>query len=161
MRSLWEGGPSTFEGEFVSFTGAYCRPTPARGRELPVHFGGESEPALRRVARLGNGWHALNVTPDEVRAALRRINEMAADHGRTVNDIEIVVGPTNAGGGTLSMDEMRAYRDAGVDELSVIDVYQPSADAAGIEAWVEDLAEKWVVPAREVGARERTFELGA
>ncbi|HZC45785.1 MAG TPA: TIGR03619 family F420-dependent LLM class oxidoreductase, partial [Candidatus Acidoferrum sp.] len=56
MRVLWSGGAATFHGEFVNFESAKSAPKPLRGARLPIIFGGESTPALRRTADIGNGW---------------------------------------------------------------------------------------------------------
>ena len=48
-----------------------------RGAGLPVFFGGESGPALRRVAEYGNGWCGFNLGPGEAADKIRRI-EIAA-----------------------------------------------------------------------------------
>ena len=69
MRKLWGEGESSYNGEFVSFEGVRSYPKPINGAKLPVFFGGESGPALRRVAEYGDGWVDFNLTP---------INEAAA-----------------------------------------------------------------------------------
>ncbi|HEX4210241.1 MAG TPA: TIGR03619 family F420-dependent LLM class oxidoreductase, partial [Candidatus Binataceae bacterium] len=55
MRKLWGEESSTFDGEFVRFVEVRSFPKPIQ-RKVPVIFGGESLPALRRVARIGDGW---------------------------------------------------------------------------------------------------------
>src|SRR5436309_13539610 len=50
MRKLWTEPTSTHDGQFTGFTGVLSYPKPARAGGIPVWFGGESGPALRRVA---------------------------------------------------------------------------------------------------------------
>jgi probable F420-dependent oxidoreductase len=50
MRRLWADRLSSYKGEFVNFSGVLSFPKPANGNSVPVWFGGESGPALRRVA---------------------------------------------------------------------------------------------------------------
>jgi alkanesulfonate monooxygenase SsuD/methylene tetrahydromethanopterin reductase-like flavin-dependent oxidoreductase (luciferase family) len=57
------------------------RPRPAQSPP-PIWFGGRSEAALRRVGRLGDGWLASAVTPDEVRVAVPAIQRHAEAAGR-------------------------------------------------------------------------------
>ncbi len=57
-----------------------------RGAALPVFFGGESGPALRRVAEYGDGWIGFNLTPDEAAAKIRRIEELLKLNGRKRSD---------------------------------------------------------------------------
>jgi len=43
-------------------------------------------PALRRVARLGDGWLASQVTPEEVAVGKKAINGLAQEYGRAIDD---------------------------------------------------------------------------
>ncbi len=55
FRALWTEEAPTFNGRHVRFDNVSFRPKP-RSR-IPIWVGGESEPALRRTARLGDGWY--------------------------------------------------------------------------------------------------------
>ena len=57
MRSLWGEDVSAYRGEFVKFEGVRSYPKPTRGAKVPIVFGGESGPALRRVAEYGTRRH--------------------------------------------------------------------------------------------------------
>src|SRR5579864_3239234 len=50
MRKVWSEEKTSFNGEFVSFKDARAFPKPPQGAKLPIIFGGESLPALRRTA---------------------------------------------------------------------------------------------------------------
>src|SRR5579864_836727 len=63
MRKLWTEEKTTFHGEFVNFTEVRAFPKPPQQGRLPIIFGGESLPALRRVAEYGNGWFGFNLNP--------------------------------------------------------------------------------------------------
>jgi alkanesulfonate monooxygenase SsuD/methylene tetrahydromethanopterin reductase-like flavin-dependent oxidoreductase (luciferase family) len=65
MRRLWGDDYSSYRGEFVPFENARSYPKPIRRGQLPVWFGGESGPVLRRAAAYGDGWYGLNVSPAE------------------------------------------------------------------------------------------------
>ena len=67
MRKLWREDRSSYSGEFVKFSDVRSFPKPANPGGIPVWFGGESEPALRRVAEYGDGWIGFNLTPDQQR----------------------------------------------------------------------------------------------
>jgi probable F420-dependent oxidoreductase len=55
LRELWSSDRPTFDGEFVKFKDAYCRPQPVR-RSVPIIVGGHSKAAARRAGRLGDGF---------------------------------------------------------------------------------------------------------
>lgn len=56
MRALWRGPDAAFAGRHVAFRGASPAPPPARPQGPPIWLAGGGETALRRVARLADGW---------------------------------------------------------------------------------------------------------
>src|SRR6185312_674420 len=93
MRALWTDKVSSYNGEFVRFDGVRSNPKPLQAANLPIFFGGESGPALRRVAEYGNGWCGFNLIPDEAAAKIRRIEELLKANGRRRSDVELAVSP--------------------------------------------------------------------
>src|SRR5215510_11270483 len=73
MRALWGEESATFHGDFVSFEAARSFPKPAQGNRVPVIFGGESAPALRRVAECGTGWFGFDLTPEVAAAKVAQL----------------------------------------------------------------------------------------
>lgn len=55
LRALWTQEVVSFTGRFHRIAEAGIRPLPIQ-RPIPIWFGGESKPAMRRIARLGDGW---------------------------------------------------------------------------------------------------------
>ena len=114
-----------------------------RGAALPVFFGGESGPALRRVAKYGNGWIGFNLTPDEAAAKIRRIEELLKAHGRTRSDVEIAVSNS---GKPITADDLKRYRDAGVEEFVITSLRAPHTPEEA-QTVVEKAAREWLEPA--------------
>jgi probable F420-dependent oxidoreductase len=85
MRRLWTEDHVTHEGRYYHVTDVTVRPRPVQSN-LPVWFGGRTEFALRRVGRLGDGWLASGVTPDDVQQAVPTIQRFAAEAGRAIDD---------------------------------------------------------------------------
>jgi probable F420-dependent oxidoreductase len=54
LRAIWSQEPSGFDGDFYSWPKGGFLPAPTT--KIPIIVGGHSEPALRRAARLGDGW---------------------------------------------------------------------------------------------------------
>jgi alkanesulfonate monooxygenase SsuD/methylene tetrahydromethanopterin reductase-like flavin-dependent oxidoreductase (luciferase family) len=50
---------------------------------LPLLVGGDSRPALRRAARLGDGWLPWLTTRDEMPGCLAYLREQREEHGRS------------------------------------------------------------------------------
>jgi len=146
MRTLWGEDPSSYSGEYVNFKNVRSNPKPVQGAKLPVIFGGESAPALRRVAEYGNGWCGFNLTPDEAAAKIRKIEELLKANGRKRSDIEIAVSPYSK---AITKDDLKRYRDAGADEVVLINLRPPRAEAENL-ADLEKIAREWVEPAAAI-----------
>jgi probable F420-dependent oxidoreductase len=84
LRRLLTEQTVTFEGRFFSVTGASVGPLPAK--PLDIWLGGSAPAGLRRVGRLADGWLGSLMTPNEAGAAVRVINDAAAQAGREVED---------------------------------------------------------------------------
>jgi probable F420-dependent oxidoreductase len=146
MRVLWSDKPGTFKGEFMHFENVCCFPKPMWGAKLPIFFGGQSEPALRRVARYGNGWFGFDFTPPEAAEKLGKLREMLGEYGRTIGEIEIVIAPKNR---KPTLDELKQWRDLGVSEL-VTGPWGQRTEREHIER-LEDLARRWIDPIAALG----------
>ncbi|HVN89222.1 MAG TPA: LLM class F420-dependent oxidoreductase [Candidatus Binataceae bacterium] len=143
MRNLWSQDVSAYSGEFVKFDGVRSFPKPARGANVPIFFGGESAPALRRVAEYGTGWVGFNLTPDEAAAKIKRIEELLAANGRKRSDVELAVSPYTK---KVTPDDLKRYRDAGVDEVVLVSLRPPREEAETIKD-IEQISRDWVEPA--------------
>jgi probable F420-dependent oxidoreductase len=145
MRCLWRDAHSSYNGEFVKFDDVRSYPKPVRG-EVPVWFGGESGPALRRVAEYGNGWGGFNLSADEAAPKLKRIDEMLKAAGRKRSDLYVALSPYSK---PITRDDLKRYRDAGVDELAFVDFNPPTSEREMI-AHLEKMAREWVEPASKL-----------
>jgi len=82
MTCLWTDEVSTYDGEFVSFTDAVALPKPVQSPRPPVLIGGQTPAALRRAARLGDGWTSWNLPPEQIPATLDRLTAECEAAGR-------------------------------------------------------------------------------
>lgn len=143
MRKLWGDDHSSYSGEFVSFENARSYPKPIKRGKLPVWFGGESGPALRRVAEYGDGWFGLNLSTAEAATRIKRIEQLLPEYGRKRSDLEIAVSPYTQ---ACTVDDLKRYRDAGADEVEVI-FLDPPNDEREVVLQLERLAREFVDPA--------------
>jgi probable F420-dependent oxidoreductase len=145
MRKLWSDSTSSYHGEFVSFDDVRSFPKPAQGGKVPVIFGGESLPALRRVAKYGNGWFGVNLTPDQAAVKIAKLKSLLDEQGRDLKQIEIIISPY---ANQITLDDLRAYRELGVSEF-VPFIRLPGNDSE-IPAALEQVAREWVEPAAKL-----------
>jgi alkanesulfonate monooxygenase SsuD/methylene tetrahydromethanopterin reductase-like flavin-dependent oxidoreductase (luciferase family) len=81
-RKLWGPSPASFEGRFTRFAGIALEPKPVQPGGPPIWIGGRSDAALRRAARLGDGWVSYLVTPERFRTSFEKIEAFAREAGR-------------------------------------------------------------------------------
>jgi len=114
MQALWREGVSSFSGETVSVPECYFNPKPVQKPHPPIHFGGESDAALARVATQGNGWYGYDLEPVGVHERLGVLDRLLAEAGRIRSDIDVFVCPNRH---PITPETVAAYREAGVDQL--------------------------------------------
>jgi len=146
MRALWNHEAASFDGAFSSFSGAYSYPKPARAGGLPILIGGESRPALRRVAQLGNGWLPYNLPVEDAPRVIADLKEMTRGYGRDPEALRIIkIVYSNA-----KLDDLKRFRDAGVTEFNIASSGEIPVDEAGITAKFAEFRERLVEPIGEL-----------
>lgn len=142
MKLLWTEEEPEFKGEFCSFPKAHLYPKPVQKPHPPIIFGGESTPALRRVGEIGDGWFGVNVTPEDTKAKIERIQQYARAAGRDPRNLHFSVSPGI--GVSIELDQVKRYRDAGAHQVILGTIPRDVKTAKGD---IERLAEKIAVPA--------------
>ena len=139
IASLWRDDVSSFKGEFYDLPPCRQYPKPVQQPGPPIYFGGESMPALRRTADLGQGWYGFNTSVEQTRGCLDQLDELIEKRGRKRDDLDIVIGPYRH---KLTKDTAKEYEDAGVDTLVVMIV---GRDLDEMNRWLDRFAEDYVV----------------
>jgi hypothetical protein len=65
--------------------------TPRSAGGPPIWVGGNTDVALRRALRLGDGWHGFEVYPEDMPAVTERLAHIGADVGRAPGDLTLSV----------------------------------------------------------------------
>lgn len=82
IRRLWTAEAITHEGRYYSMEDVRIHPAPARPGGPPIVVAGRQEPAMRRAARLGDGWFPYLYSPRRYAASVETVKEAAAKAGR-------------------------------------------------------------------------------
>ncbi len=125
LKTLWCDPVSEYEGEFYSLPPTRQFPKPVQQPHPPIHFGGESDAALRRVADLGQGWYGFGQTAEQVTERIAKLTSMLDKRGRSRQEIEVSICPYLLG---ATPEIIEGYEAAGVDRLILL-ATAPSADA--------------------------------
>ncbi|MEX2205516.1 MAG: TIGR03619 family F420-dependent LLM class oxidoreductase [Myxococcota bacterium] len=111
MRKLWSGRMVEHRGEFYDFERLEMSPAPKV--PVPIYFGGVSEPALRRVARLGDGWISDIHSTEALRLLVAKLRGYRAEAGRAAAPLAVIASANDA----FDVDGYRRLEDAGVTYL--------------------------------------------
>jgi probable F420-dependent oxidoreductase len=114
MKRLWQDPVSRYESEFYSLPGCRQYPKPIQQPHPPIHFGGESDPALKRVADLGQGWYGFSINPEQTAERLRVLDRLLETRGRSRKEVEVSISPYL---NPFDLDLVKGYRDVGVDQV--------------------------------------------
>ena len=96
FKELWTNENPTFNGKYSEFNGITFLPKPLQNPHPPIWIGGESAPALRRAASIGDCWYPIGSnprfplhSPDLLEKRLKRLHKISEEIGRDPNDIQL------------------------------------------------------------------------
>ncbi len=117
LRELWSKSTLHFDGKFDRIVAAGIKPRPTQ--PIPIWFGGTDERALRRAARLGDGWFPDGPI-DRTIPLVRQVREFVRGAGRDPNQFGIEPRILVAGKSPAEQRaEFEAWRAEGIERLSV------------------------------------------
>jgi len=90
MRALWTQEMPRFEGRYSRFAGMPFSPKPLQ-KPIPIVIGGVSRAAIRRAARVGDGWQPLGFAPDALAREIGTLREEARACGRDAAAIPVAI----------------------------------------------------------------------
>ncbi len=88
MRKLWSESGVNHEGRFFRLEDATMRPKPVQKPGPPIWVAGRSEAAVKRAARLGDGYMPYLFSPERYRDSLEKVSTLAQQQGRDPTTIE-------------------------------------------------------------------------
>ncbi|MFQ5417445.1 MAG: TIGR03619 family F420-dependent LLM class oxidoreductase [Myxococcota bacterium] len=143
LRKLWTGGMVEHHGEFYDF--APLRMSPAVEGEIPLIVGGLSEPALRRAARIGDGWISDIHTTEELAAIVAKLDAFRAEYGREQRPFQVIAAAKDA----FDVDGFKRLEGAGVTHVQTMPwaLYEGSGDTLaekqeGLERFADEIIAK-------------------
>jgi probable F420-dependent oxidoreductase len=114
MRGLWTGDFYEFHGEHYDIPAIKITPAPAK--PIPLLIGGQTDAALKRAARVGDGWmHAGMGDGSDLAGHLDRLAELRREYGRDNEPFEIHVISFDG----YSLDGIKRLEDLGVTDVII------------------------------------------
>ena len=137
FRELWTKDNPSFNGKYCNFSDVIFLPKPVQQPAIPIWIGGHSRQAIRRAARLGDGWHPIGgvptipLEPEDMNRDLTLLAEFAKAAGRDPKKIRVALKGSLfdkekkiegrrrrfMGSAEEIASDIRAYRDVGVDTM--------------------------------------------
>jgi probable F420-dependent oxidoreductase len=146
FRELWSSDNPSFNGKYCRFSNIVFLPKPVQKPTIPIWIGGHSKQAIRRAARLGDGWHPIGgvptipLEPEGIKEDMNMLFDYAAKAGRDPKKIRVAlkgslfdrekqITPGKRrrfiGSAEEIASDIREYRTAGVDTM-IFDVRRPT-----------------------------------
>jgi probable F420-dependent oxidoreductase len=80
LRLILGGGMVEYHGKFFDFDKLSMSPVPAK--RVPIYIGGHTGVALRRAARVGDGWASAMMKFDDLRDTIAKLRAQLVEGGR-------------------------------------------------------------------------------
>ena len=129
IKGLTAGGYYVFEGEFYNLKSVKICPVPSE--PIPLLIGGHGEAALKRAARLCDGWMHAGGDAEELDRMIARLKDLRGEYGREHEPFEIHVISMDA----YTADGVRRLEDKGITDVIVgfRDAYQMAQDTQTLQ----------------------------
>jgi probable F420-dependent oxidoreductase len=130
VQGLTAGGFFSYQGEFYDVPSIKISPVPTE--PIPLLIGGHSEPALKRAARVGDGWmHAGFGAGDDLDELIARLHELRAEYGRADRPFSVHAISIDA----YTPDGVKRMEEQGITDAIVgfRDAYQRDQDTETLD----------------------------
>jgi probable F420-dependent oxidoreductase len=144
IKVLWTQDKPVFHGKYVRFEDIAFEPKPVQKPHIPLWIGGNSKPAIRRAAALGDCWHPTRPLLEDLKAGLTYLKDVCSQQGRDPNSMMVAVrlplkffdGPEDAvkrrpllGNTQKIINDIGEYRDAGAQYI-ILDTFYSASELA-------------------------------
>lgn len=113
IRGLMSGDYFGFQGQIFQMDPIKLCPVPSK--PVPLLIGGHAEVALKRAARIGDGWVSAGTQFEELAGYIRKLHALRTEYGREKEPFEV----HGMGEAAYSPDGIKRLEDIGVDEVIV------------------------------------------
>jgi len=139
LKAIWTTDPAEFHGKYFQLPKSIIQPKPVQKPHPPIYMAAFSPGAMKRTAKLADGWMPVGMTIDQIKSTSTQLKNMAKDLGRNPTDLKIIVRynlsltPQPQGkdraifSGTLNQikDDIASVRAYGPDELILDPTFSP------------------------------------
>jgi probable F420-dependent oxidoreductase len=113
FRGLESGEFFSYEGEIHKMPANKMNPVPSQ--PTPILIGGHAEPALKRAARVGDGWMCAGADMAQLTNYIKRINQLREEYGTTDKPFRIFT----TGQDAFTKEGIAALEDIGITDVII------------------------------------------
>ncbi len=113
IQSFWTNEITNFNGKHITVEAARMDPKPLQSPHIPMIIGGHAGAAMRRTARFGQGWYGFNLTAEQIKPELERIQTALENASRSLDGFRIIITPPY----NMPEEMIAEYEALGVTEL--------------------------------------------
>jgi probable F420-dependent oxidoreductase len=113
FRGLETGEFFSYEGEIHKMPANKMNPVPSQ--PTPILIGGHAEPALKRAARVGDGWMCAGADMAQLTNYIKRINQLREEYGTTDKPFRIFT----TGQDAFTKEGIAALEDIGITDVII------------------------------------------
>jgi len=123
MKSLWNTDKPHFEGHFFKVDNAIFMPKPITKNGPPIWIGGSSRSALKRVAKLGDGWHPVGFSPSQISEGKKTLDSLLGGKRKVTISARLPAEISDTASSTYSLSSgEKAYMLGGTREAVVEEI---------------------------------------
>jgi alkanesulfonate monooxygenase SsuD/methylene tetrahydromethanopterin reductase-like flavin-dependent oxidoreductase (luciferase family) len=89
FKALCVGETAEYHGQHFQISGKVFYPMPLQKPHPPIWVGGRTGRAVRRTARLGDGWLPNGIGPDKLTAGRRTLRRLCEEGGRSPDSVQV------------------------------------------------------------------------
>lgn len=112
LRHLFSGSTEPFRGDYFGYEDGVFDPLPVNRDRLPILLGGNSDPAVRRAARMADGWESTGIEPEAWRERVEMLRSEAGERR-----VEAGARINLEGDAEQMLKEVRRWQEAGAEHL--------------------------------------------
>jgi probable F420-dependent oxidoreductase len=153
LKAIWTTDPVEFHGRYFQLPKSIIQPKPVQKPHPPIYLAGSAQDALKRVARLADGWMPVGLPVDQLRSTVDEVRRLAQAAGRDPKSISVVARynimvydqpqgkERRPFSGTLDQirEDIEAIKAYGPDELIIDPTHSPDSQTA--EGYIKNLGE--------------------
>jgi probable F420-dependent oxidoreductase len=144
MRELWTKPEPSFTGKYVNFPPVRFFPKPAQKNGPPILIGSKDKNALRWVARWGDGWCPIFLSPAQLRDQLSKLGDECDRARRDYSQLDITIMKRALRGDRAAVqDGLNEYVEAGAHRFVIMQI-GARMDASNYRSELERLAKLYV-----------------